>query len=140
MSEATIKDVITYNVRVITEAMKAADVHSVTITYAGGGDSGCVEKLDVDDLDGGRRLPEGEFTFKSASYDYRQEKYVVTEAKGLFRNLVEATLWLAIDDSGHSGWEDANGGGGSMTFTQDGGCILDHYDNVVHEEHSSHSY
>ena len=129
------------NLRVLFAAFKAAGIKEATYEYEGRGDSGDYEDMSFYDTDG--KLIE------SAKINALQVEVIewnhclVNEPKAVTKPLEEALryfCYFVIEEAGHVGWENNDGGGGEITFYVSlGEFNLEHYYNVVHREESSHS-
>jgi hypothetical protein len=99
------------NLKHITEFMMVYGVSKIEASYSGIGDSGYGIDLEIFDTQG----------------NYMQE-------------LVEIFTDALISCAGHDGYENNDGGGGTLTILADGTFKLDHYDNVVSTVDSSYDH
>jgi hypothetical protein len=134
--------------------LKELGVGLVTAEYTGGGDSGDIDNVafilagetedvgpDSEETQGSEVNPVTDVSvaFPSRSYDIVNHTYVydpVTEEsyKDLpLRDVAERLLFILIENTGHSGWENNEGGGGNLTLNVDGEVTLEHYDYVDKE-------
>lgn len=114
-------------------ALQARGVTSVEILYEGSGDSGGIEDRTI--------LPEG--IDLSAEIillvpDWHQEA-LVTKNMPLIEALEETAMQLVARE--HDGWENNEGGGGTITFDVEAREILvAHHDYYIQRDEYSHSY
>lgn len=136
----SIEDAITVNLRVIATALRDHGLTQCSIEYSGYGDSGEFNDVVVEPENQTARLPNltvvtCDSVFVGGAYDL---KYATKECA--FNDAVEALLDLLLEKGGHAGFENNEGGGGTLTITADGKIEYDHYDNVVEEVHASQEY
>lgn len=125
-------------VKPLIDAMNAVGVTSVAVEYEGGGDSGGVETFFADEaampdmpevvgpITTWGKLPEG-------TYGY------TTEVKAApFISALERLLWDAVSRCGHGGWENNEGGRGSLNLNADGALNLEH--TSYYEDRNSDTY
>lgn len=98
------------------------------IYYFKGNDSVEIDK-DVDD----------EVTYLVVEPDYSKGlfAYINTTRTAEFEQALEDVCFAMVAASGHSGWENNEGGGGTLTVRADGTATLDHYDNGEDDESGS---
>lgn len=131
--EAMDKESFSHNRELFFVALQARGVTSVEIRYEGSGDSGGIEDRTV--------LPDGtdlsdEIMLLVA--DWHQEK-LVTKAMPLIEALDETAMQLVERE--HGGWENNEGGGGTVTFDVEPREILvEHHDYYIQRDEYSHSY
>ncbi len=130
-------DAIKQNVSTFSEMLSRVGAPSLSLTYAGGGDSGSVEDCVIDWPGGVAGQEPEKIAFVGVRTDYSGKtlRYYTETSELSFSDACDALLDLVLEQHGHSGWEDGNGGGGTLTLTAEGALRVDHYDVVeVHEE------
>ena len=147
-----------HNVKQIAAALRAVGAVAVTANYIGSGDEGEIYQVDVhfpeqdaadreipkftgdleqlpvkDDVSLGNvslRLEVSRFDESSKKWSSQTE-----ERPFNFESAVEEVAFDAVRISGHGGWENNDGGGGTFTVFANERALLDHYDNVIEQEH-----
>jgi hypothetical protein len=140
-------EVINFNIQTIAKVLKKIGATSVEISYDGSGDSGDGVEITVTDISGSRIELDGsegtvecieiENNYRHPNRDESPSLSLTTES---FDELVEDVLWMAVSRGGHSGWENNDGGGGTMTVHEDGTAELDHFDIITDEDHTMHEF
>jgi hypothetical protein len=120
------------NIALFAEALSVHGITEVTATYAGSGDSG--DTFDVGVSPSGAELPTGTVCLWRMGYGGEVEPEAMP-----YEAAVEYLTDLAIDVTGHSGYENNSGGGGDFVVdVRASAARLDHYDIVeAHEDHST---
>jgi hypothetical protein len=133
------KAVTSHNLSLIVSVLRQHGLARLRIEYAGSGDSGdTFEMTAYDASDAARDLPTVSVKGKSVSRQYGPAPaYAVTvqevtpEAPVAFTTFLEDFHWGVLDMAGHSGFENGDGGQGSLAISVDGTCVLEHSDNYV---------
>lgn len=124
--------------------LRSVGALSVAIEYEGYGDSGNVERIELQwprapgtppasiAIPGARR----EADAPPASGD--ESKTGIEEYR--FDDAIENLLYDAIELTGHSGWENNDGGGGTLTIHADATAHLEHHDNFTETLDSSYTF
>lgn len=128
------------NKAAILKAMSGAGVARVVVEYAGAGDSG--EGIDVGIEPAGASATV-HLQVVNSSFDQDGKRWVYgADIKEL--PLDEAAEQLCedlISEAGHSGYENGDGGGGTMTLTLETGELqLEHYDCYIERDTSHHTF
>ena len=130
---------IKQNIGTFAELLTRLGAPSMSLTYAGSGDSGCVEDCAIDWPEGvtGNEPTSVPFVAVHTDYSGKVLRYSTVSQELSFNDACDAFLDLVLDQHHHSGWEDGSGGGGTLTLTAEGELRVDHYDVVeIHEEDS----
>lgn len=138
MSEQ-ITDVVAFNKQAIIEALKPHGIVKVVVEYYGGGDSGGTEDVRLE-LDNGETVypPDVSVIYAEARSRYNLEtrsfevETVSKKEKPLAAVLDEFAMHLV--ESHHAGWENNDGGRGSVVFDVNSNEIT-----VEHEEYYTES-
>jgi hypothetical protein len=116
------------NLKFIGAALTQVGAKSFTITYRGSGDSG-----DVYDsfLTPGSAPAPGEVAYQESTPSYADGKQAdtVTGVTSDFETAIAEIMWQAIDAAGRTGFENNEGGEGSLTVYASGFSVLKHSDN-----------
>jgi hypothetical protein len=106
----------------IRTAMVAAGIDQITVHYEGSGDDGNIETIDafaadstLIDLD-----VMGSFEVLVPEWDPEAKDYKDAVAVQPAREAIEQLVNGLIDQNGHGGWENNDGGYGDITLTQAG--------------------
>lgn len=124
-----------HNRELILDALKHKSIPSVIVVYDGYGDSGGITDFQVNGGKGQADLADK--VICQTSEPFTGEKF--DEEKTL-KDLIES---LAMDfvESDHDGWENNEGGSGTVTFdTQAMQVRVDHLENYVSHEEYTHIY
>ena len=138
MNENTaLQNRIAHNKTKIIEALKAAGITSATAEYTGEGDSG--NGCDTTLMPAVKDFPK--VTVKTASSEFIDGKWKSSEVEKPMD--VDDAIREFVDDlielHNHSGYENGDGGGGTVTFNVDTDSFTyEHYDNIVEQEYSYH--
>jgi hypothetical protein len=116
------------NLKFIGAALTQVGSKSFTITYRGSGDSGDV--YDSFMTPGSARAP-GEVAYQESTPSYADGKRAdtVTGVTSDFETAIAEIMWQAIDAAGRTGFENNEGGEGSLTVYASGFSVLKHSDN-----------
>jgi len=134
---------IHHKMAAMAAVLTLVEAPQLCIEYSGCGDSGEAEGVDLD-------WPEGTEP-KSVTHAvewmsvfhavYGESSTFELRTKTVpFDQACEDLLNMVIEQSGHSGWENNDGGGGSMTVTAAGALTLNHFDNVTEQDHSDYEF
>lgn len=121
------------NLKFITDFMREHAVTKIEASYSGDGDSGngiylyCLDARG-NHLDGNYSKPAMLMNWFGRMQQDR------------LQGLVEQFTDDLISCAGHDGYENNDGGGGTLTILADGTFTLDHYDNVVSTVESSYDH
>ncbi len=125
------KEILQKNKKRICEALREAGISKVVATYAGYGDSGGFDEVDYYDGNDQKNPPTTEIEYIEASYVWRANGRV-SSVKHVKKSLDDAVLdfcYDAIDVAGHGGYENGDGGGGTITIHVASQKVeVDHYD------------
>ena len=100
------------NKAALFEALAAAGIHTVVVSFDGAGDSGQMESIDGFDVDRDLvQLPEAKIDFKRVTF----ESPSVINEQVTPREIVE-TMAYAFLEATHDGWEIDDGAYGEFTF------------------------
>jgi hypothetical protein len=141
--ERLIDDVIAHNKNAIIAAMKDAGLVTVEATYSGSGGSG--NGYEIGSTPQNREAMERAVEIQTINREYDRDAHVWIETVRIKSvDLAEAIRDLCenlISAAGHDGFQDGDGGGGTMTIVADTGfCELAHYDYVVDTVHDYHEF
>lgn len=131
------------NIRAISAALRTAGAVSATAEYAGYGDSGDHFSIDIRWPDKPVLSPETGIASARPTIDLTPaDASTGTLASQLadFDSAFENLVWDAVSLTGHDGWENNEGGGGTFTLSANGTALLEHYDNVENSETSEHEF
>ena len=105
-------EVLPSNKAALFEALAAAGIHTVTISFDGSGDSGQIESIDGSDADNEPvELPEAKIDFKGVQF----EGPSVVDEQRTAHEIVEAMAYAFLEMT-HDGWEIDDGAYGEFTF------------------------
>lgn len=133
-------DAITTNLRVIATALRDHGLTQCSIEYSGYGDSGEFNDVVIEPENQTATLPSLTIVTCQSSYVGGAFHLQYTAEECAFNEAVSTMLDLLLDNGGHAGFENNEGGGGTLTITADGKIEYDHYDNVVEEVHATQEY
>lgn len=133
---------INNNVMVLANALKAAGAISATLSYSGSGDSGDSFETEVEWADNHELLVTstnealGDITYTAIQmfYNGKSFEHKTSTTTSNFESALEAVCFQAVDATGHSGWENNEGGSGAFTVYASGYARLEHTDNVTESE------
>ncbi|MFT4066709.1 DUF6878 family protein [Paraburkholderia sp.] len=116
----------------LSTVLRAAGAVSATAAYAGYGDSGDHFEITIqwpaspqESMDATTGLnPTTSDCLGDPDFDPR----------------FESLVWNAVSATGHDGWENNEGGGGTFTLLPDGTATLEHYDNIEDSNESTHEF
>ncbi len=132
---------VLHNKAAIMAALKSNGVTNATSEYSGSGDEGSTGSVTVHPEN--TAALEYNVTVKmiGSTFDSSAEKWITKASDSnltLEQALRDVTDQL-IEMNGHAGYEDGDGGGGSVTFDVENDTVEhDHYDCVVENVHSVH--
>lgn len=137
-SDRGIDQLIAHNKPAIIAAMKAVGVVSAEVTYSGCGDSGNGYEVTFSPAspEAGSHSLEVQSIHDSFDQEKREwHEFLVPKSSTLETALRDFCESL-IDATGHNGYQDGDGGGGTMVLNAETGCCeLDHYDYIVDTVH-----
>jgi hypothetical protein len=124
------------NKKVLFDALEAAGITSVFVSFDGSGDSGQIEDIGAASDGQPRDLPADTIVIGRAywgrSEPDKMECSVYTAVETLTYDFLEET---------HGGWENNEGAYGDFTFTvADRSIILDYNERIEISEHTQHIY
>lgn len=145
MTTAAEKEVLSHNLALIVQVLRQNNLASLTIDYAGSGDSGDTFDVAVFDVHGNQGdLPGTELTGMHARRSYGPAPaYPVTIVAEQatrarpFADFLEDFHCMVLSMDGKDGYENNEGGGGTLTITIEGTCTLEHYDYIIEREEST---
>lgn len=117
---------------------------SVTVEYNGYGDSGGVETITLQwpgppgALPASIAIPRADSGSVTSSSPGKEPKVDIRERP--FDDAIENLLYDAIELSGHSGWENNDGGGGTFIVHADATASLEHSDNFTDTVNNSYTF
>lgn len=124
-----------YNRRLILEDLKRKSITSVSVVYDGYGDSGGITDFEVN---GGKG--EADLTDKVVSQVVEPLAATVFDEELTLKDLIES-LAMELVESDHGGWENNEGGSGTVTFdTQAMQVRVEHVENYLSHEEYTHIY
>ena len=122
------------NKTTLFDALAAAGVTHVVLSFDGCGDSGQIENIEVKAGDAAVAMPQAEIEIARAVWDQAEpERSLISVA--------DAIEQLAYDflEQTHSGWEDSDGAYGDFTFDIAARTItLDYNERTTSSEYSQH--
>jgi hypothetical protein len=138
--------ILRHNAEVCAAEMRRLNIAGVEIDYSGEGDSGNGVDIFLIDESGSAidaetgLLSSSTVVYRQVDHDYGwREDACFGDAPLSLDEALEDLCCLAIECFGHSGYENNDGGGGTLRLKASSGELeLKHYDNVVHQEYSSH--
>jgi hypothetical protein len=129
-------DLLPRNKATLFDALAAAGITDIIVTFDGYGDSGQIENIEVKAGDALAPLPQGDIERCSAAWGR-------AEAVRSRVSIADAIECLAYDllEQTHSGWENDDGAYGDFTFDVAARTItLDHNDRYTTSEYSQHVF
>lgn len=142
--KTAIRDRMAFNKTEILKGLKSIGATTATCSYSGEGDDGGSVNIEVYAPDN-QRLTQ----IQNCQVQRRQLKPQRIADKWdlkLVEELVSLDVAIErlcddmIEQCGHAGWENNDGGGGLLTINADTASVeLDHYDNIVEQHHSVHT-
>ncbi|MGI0013258.1 MAG: DUF6878 family protein [Nitrososphaera sp.] len=131
---------VQHNKEVIFEALKAAGIRSVTLEYFGEGDDG--QGFEMTTAPAAYVMPSEGVTLKQVSGIWDPEtkwQLKATEHTYPLDDAVMAFGDTLMEVHGHRGYENGDGGCGTITFDVEARKYEhDHYDTIVEHEHTVH--
>lgn len=121
------------NRREIHATLHSLGAKTVTCTYSGYGDSGQIDDTNIDGIDIGKEMPEVMLTCLDEKGDR------VVHPQGLMNALTD--MFYTFLEHHHPGYENNDGGQGEFIWdVKENTISLDHGDNYVQTEHTSHEF
>lgn len=122
------------NKAALFDALAAAGITTVVITFDGAGDSGQVESIETRRGDADVNLPDVQITVLDPKYDGSS----IAETKLPVREAIEALAYDCLEET-HGGWENNEGAFGEFTFdVAERTIALDYNERILESEHSHH--
>jgi len=142
MSNPFEAEVLSHNLALIVGVLRKHNLASLTIEYAGSGDSGDTFELAVFDADDNAQpLPTDSLAGKHVRRTYGAAPvYTVHHAveddttSRPFSDFLEDFHCIVLEKENRQGYENNDGGGGQLTIRVSGEFTLDHYDWVTHKD------
>lgn len=142
---------LTRNIQAISTAMKEAGIKAAEVWYSGSGDSGdgCDHSIEWARTSQNAELPDKspkaaspEVDIVLASYRYENGEHVTEESsqKMHLQSAMEEVLWDALKEIGRSGFENDEGGYGTLRVDQDGLATLTHTDRFIEGSETTSEY
>lgn len=123
------------NMAALFDALAAAGITHVIVTFDGGGDSGQIESIDASNADGAVALPEVEIAYASPGEGAAFEHSAMS-----LNHAIEELAYDLLRDT-HAGWENNDGAFGEFTFDVAARTIsLDHNERYIAIESYSHEW
>lgn len=125
-------DAIRANVALIATKMRQHSVEKIEVEYNGCGDSG-EETVESIECFGGEPFNEMKVAFIERKTSWLDQELVITFAEGerTVDDALTELLSMVLEDSQHDGYENGDGGGGTMTVKADGKMVTEHYENYI---------
>lgn len=137
------------NMALVVERLKELGCVSVCVEYSGEGDSGNMndifytEGADMPNIDiksTQRSSLACHFVQSKYNNETKDWDYVIEKNTNNLDSLVSALCDHCLAVSGHSGYENEDGGGGTFTIDVQTGLIqMEHYENIVQQEYFNFS-
>lgn len=135
------KAVFKHNLATLVAALAPLGCTQVDVEYSGSGDSGdqcdvtfLPPDIDVDDA----MQVKGQTV--ASHYSSGAWEYSIVESDVSLSDLAGSVCDACIDATGHDGYQNGEGGGGSLTINMQTGRIqFEHYDNVVTQEYEHYA-
>lgn len=130
------EQILAANKTVLFDALAAAGIETVTVLFDGYGDSGQIERIDVEAGEGTILLPSDQIEIARPTWES-------TEIERLTQTVQEAIETLVYDflRQVHSGWEINDGAYGEFTFDVAERTIkLDYNERYTSSENHSHEF
>lgn len=137
---AAAKTCFAKNKPVVIEALKTSGIARISVEYSGAGDDGGNRDIYSFDEHGEISIPTG--VYVDAFYLQYTDSTVLEDRVEL-GTLIDRLCDLAIEASGHSGYENGTGGGGGgggefIIDVAQGSFVLEHFDIIEERNESSH--
>lgn len=124
------------NKTLIFDALAAAGISHVHVSFDGYGDSGQIESVDAFVGEESVDLPATPIEIACAYWDETELK----SRRSSLADAIESVAYGLLEDT-HGGWENGSGAYGEFTFTvADRAILLDHNDRFETSEHSEHRF
>jgi hypothetical protein len=134
--EKALAEANSLNKTVVFEALAAASITSVAVTFDGGGDSGQIGEITARSGDETILLPDAQITLQSASWNSGK----LESSQIALRDAIEELCFDYLSQE-HGGWENNDGGQGEFTFhVQDCRIELDFCQFYTDSTHYSHTF
>ena len=134
--------VMAANKKSLLSVMAAHGVEKAVVSYAGGGDSGGVEEIDLPDEGDDAETALLHYAFRY--HNSNKSAFIYVRFSDLGQALSEFTEGDLLDHFGHSGYENNEGGFGVAKFFPkgllgDGEVLLEHSDYIQETEDYEHA-
>jgi hypothetical protein len=124
------------NKAAVFDALAAAGLTLVVVTFDGSSDSGQIENIEAKIDDEIAILPSGPIEIAAAAWGQAEPKGVLMSV----RDAIEQLVFDFLQDS-HSGWEDNDGAYGDFTFdVAERTITLDYNERYMHSEYFQHVF
>ena len=124
------------NKAALLDALAAAGITTVVVTFDGEGDSGQVESIEARIGDADVELPDVQIMMLDPKYDGSS----IVETNLSTREAIEALAYDCLEET-HDGWEINEGAYGKFTFdVAERTIALDYNERVLESVHSSHEF
>tara|TARA_Y100000296_G_C5169144_1_gene256341 strand:- start:383 stop:856 length:474 start_codon:yes stop_codon:yes gene_type:complete len=113
--------------------LKKNGIESFHIAYYGFGDDGDVAEVDIKPESLASVVPKDRFEYQSewSSSEYESKWFDVKDNKLTFSQIIENIGWKIVNHN-HGGWENNEGGQGTISYnTKDNKILLSHGQNYV---------
>lgn len=131
---AEAKSVFNDGLDVVKIYLKKHGIKSFHIEYNGYGDSGDVSEVDIKPESLASVVPKDRFEYQSewSSSEYDESKWFdVKDNKQTFSEIIENIGWEIVNHN-HGGWENNDGGQGTIDYnTKDNKILLSHGQNYM---------
>lgn len=143
-NEIAIRDRVAFNKGEILKGLKSIGATTATCHYSGEGDDGGSVDIGVYGPDNQTLIQADDCHVQRKQLKHQRvaDKWVpqLVEERVSLIEAIENLCEDMIEQCGHGGWENGDGGGGSLTInTESENVELDHYDNIVEQHHSIHT-
>jgi len=124
------------NKAAVFDALAAAGITMVEVTFDGAGDSGQIESIDARIGDANCDLPVGSVVLLDPSHDGSH----ADRSEMSVRQAIETLAYRCLEET-HGGWENSEGAYGTFIFdVAERTIALDYYERVIESEHSAHEF
>lgn len=130
------EQILAANKTVLFDALAAAGIETVTVIFDGYGDSGQIERIDVEPGEGTILLPADRIEIARTTWESPEIERQTQTVREAIETLVYDFLRQA-----HDGWENSDGAYGEFTFDVAERTIkLDYNERYTSSEHVSHEF
>ncbi len=130
-------EILPHNKQVLFDALAAAGIVLVTITFDGSGDSGQFEQLAGFDAENHEvPVPTADITVRSVNFDLS----TVEERTTAIGEFIETLAYDFLEET-HSGWEDGEGAYGEFKFAlADRAIVLEYNERYTETHYHEHEF